>query len=237
MKHLIQMYLEDQKLAWSPSTLRSEAARLDKHHALLALSPEQAWAALGHLRPYTRVTTWTRIVKFVDWAISTGNLAGPNLFSLFRIRNARLFKHTYVRKPAILGFEESLTRISTISNESVKRRALQLLYSGLRYSELDKVKDGAVIGKGGRPRKAFVPQIDGPEYTGTYHAFWRAMTEIGLTPHMLRKIALTRLVELGASEFELCDLAGWASIQTASSYIKANDGRTKRLMEELQNAA
>lgn len=236
MKHLIQMYLEDQKLAWSPSTLRSEAARLDKHHTLLALSPEQAWAALGHLKPYTRVTTWTRFVKFIDWAIAAGHLAGPNLFSLFRIRNARLFKHTYTRKPAILGFEEAVTRISTLSNEAIKRRALQLLYSGLRYSELDKISQGSVVGKGGRIRNVFVPKIDGPEYTGTHHTFWRALTGIGLTPHMLRKIALTRLVELGADAFELCDLAGWASIQTALSYIKANNGRTKRLMEELQNA-
>jgi hypothetical protein len=235
MKHVVQMYLEDQKLAWSPSTLRSEAARLEKHHALLALSPEQAWAALESLKPYTRVTTWTRLTKVMEWAIAHGHHAGPNLFSLFRIKNARLFKHAYVRKPAEIGFDTAKLKIETIANPAIRRRALLLLMSGLRYSEISKVIGGLVVGKGGKTRTVHLPQIAGPEYTGTYHHFWRTLASVGLKPHLLRKIALTRLVELGADQFELCELAGWASINTASSYIKANDGRTKRLMEELQS--
>lgn len=237
MKTLIDMYIEDKKLAWSPTTLRSEAARLNANAGLLTLKPEEAWAALESLKPYTRVTTWTRICQFVDWATAGGHLAGPNQFSLFRTKNARLFKHAYQQQIPMITFSEALQTIKTIADGSVQRRSLLLLYTGLRYHELDLVSAGKVKGKGGRVRDVFVPDIPGPDYTGTYHAFWKALASVGLKPHTLRKLALTRLVELGADTFELCEIAGWASIQTASSYIKANDGRKKLLMEKLYNAA
>lgn len=237
MKHLIMAYIEDKKLAWSPTTLKSEAARLASHAGLLLSSPEEAWAALASLKPYTRVTTWTRMCQFVDWAIGAGHLAGPNQFSIFRSRNARLFKHSYNPALPAITFDGAKKSLENIADAAIQRRALLLLYSGLRYHELDLVTNGAVRGKGGRVRQVYVPDIPGPEYNGTYHAFWRALASVGLKPHTLRKLALTRLVELGANEFELREIAGWASIQTASSYIKANDGRKKQLMEKLRNAA
>lgn len=234
MQYLIANYIEDKKLAWSETTLKTEAARLASHARLLPLAPEEAWAALQSLKPYTRVTTWTRMCQFVDWAIANGHLVGPNQFVLFREKNARLFKNAYVKKPADISFSEAIQRISQITKSASKRLALELLYSGLRFSERSTLSaDGFVIGKGNKKRKVYVPPIEGPEFTGTHHEFWRDLQPVGLTPHMLRKIAMTRLAELGADGFELCEVAGWASIQTAMSYVRAT--KTKQLMEKMQN--
>ena len=45
-------------------------------------------------------------------------------------------------------------------------------------------------------------------------------------PHVLRKVAATKLAELGASEFQLMAVMGWSNPATAIKYTKKAQRRT-----------
>ena len=103
----------------------------------------------------------------------------------------------------------------------------------MRFSEFQTIEDGVVVGKGGRRREIYVTDLPRPKGDVSYGTFYRHLKEVGLKPHDLRKACLTRLVEQGANEFELCEIAGWRNLNTASSYIKANKAKLKALMEKV----
>lgn len=176
------------------------------------------------IKPYSRVTIWTRIVQLVDWIG-----VNPNPYKIWRTKNARLFKNAYVRRQPDTTFEEAERRLRTLPAD-VQRRGLEILYSGMRYSESATHKDGQVVGKGGLARDVLVPDVAGPEYRKAYTTFVRHLRTVGLKPHDLRKLALTQLVELGANEFELCKIAGWTSLAPALSYIKATKAKERAQM-------
>lgn len=235
----IDKYLESKRLAWSASTLRSEAARLNAWAPVLDGNPSALWAEMERrgTKAYSRVTTWTRVVQVIDWLIGAGALSAPagNAYKAWREENARLFKNAYVRRQPDVTFEEAEKRLNSLPAD-VARRGLEILYSGMRYAESCTHKDGRVIGKGGKAREVYVPAVKGPEYERAYTTFVRHLRGVGLKPHDLRKLALTRLVELGANEFELCHIAGWSSLAPALSYIKVKARRKQELMMKLRRA-
>jgi integrase len=238
---IIDKYLESKKLAWSPSTLRSESARLRAlREALVDGSPAKLWEAMERsgMAPYSRCTTWTRVVQLVDWAAGAGLLrlpGGVNPFKTWRNENARLFKNAYVRQHPELTFEDAEKRVRALRPD-VARRALEILYSALRYAESDTHDGKSVVGKGGLERKVYVPEVGGPAYELSYSTFVRHLKAAGLKPHDLRKLAAMRIVEQGANEFELCEIMGWTSLAPAMSYIKANKSRVQALMQGLRKA-
>ena len=51
---------------------------------------------------------------------------------------------------------------------------------------------------------------------------------------MLRKLAATRLVELGVNEYDLLKIMGWSSIETSKFYIQPkSDTSIQQMFERL----
>jgi hypothetical protein len=232
MNSLINEYIESKRYAWSPNTMRSERHRLNGVAHLLSESPEELWKGIQHLKPYSRLTLWTRVVEFTDWMIEHGHKK-ENPYKKWRRENAKQFKNCYVKTKPEISFDEALERIKKIKRADIRRRAIEMLCSGTRYDESGRCQEGLVSGKGSKLRTVYKPRIDGPDYTGSYQNFRRTLAEVSLRPHDLRKLFLTRCVELGVNEFELCELAGWSSISTASSYIRVNQDRLRGLVQKI----
>lgn len=77
----------------------------------------------------------------------------------------------------------------------------------------------------------------GPEHVGNLVRKWMYLAGVkrrpwdGRSAHALRRTACTELAESGADPFVLAEFAGWASIQTASHYVRA--ASTSRVREAL----
>jgi integrase len=233
----IAEYLKSKQLAWAPTTLKSEGARLSAVEHVLDGDPTRLWELMEErkMKPYARLTTWIRVMNYWDFLVDSGKTSS-NPYRSFRRRNARLFKHTYTPCKPTLSYEEAKARIESIEDPTIRRRALEMIGSGARWAESETHKDGTVVGKGGKSRQLYVPQVDGPEFIGTYQTFRRGLAKVGLKPHDLRKLFLTKLVELGANEFELMEAAGWSSMAPARSYINVNRdnlaARIKKIQED-----
>lgn len=231
MKSIIQKYIQDKKLAWAPSTLQSEAHRLNAVADVLDGDAARLWTALETLGPYSRLTTWSRVCDFMDWAHSEGLIENAGSYRAFRKKNAKQFKNVYTPKTPSFTFEEATRRIDTLA-PSIRAKALQLLNGGLRYTESFTLKGGKVVGKGGKNREVFTEEAS---YSGSYRTFLRALHSVGLTPHMLRKICATRLAREGLREADLCKVFGWSSFKTASSYIAPlQDEALKEVFKRVQ---
>lgn len=240
MKHLIDMYLADHTNAWSDSSKRSESARLRSLGDLLGQPADTVWKALmaRQQKPYTRVTTWTRLCAFTTWAIDNGHAPGPNPYQAFRRKNAKLFKHAYQRKIPDVTFQEALARIARIQDEDTRGKALDLLKSGMRYAESFTFNGREVVGKGGKPRRVYLSQPAGAHYSASYRTFLNRLKQAtGLKPHDLRKIALNNFLKNGARIEQLQEIAGWSSMTTASSYVKARDEEVQALVLKAQGGA
>jgi integrase len=192
-------------------------------------NPDTLWGHLQTKAPYTRATSWTRVCDFWDWLIANNHKEGNNEYTQFRRRNSRLFRNVYHRVHAKLSYDEAYTAIQRIDAGDIKEAAIQLLEAGLRVSELFNVKDNYVVGKGGRGRQVYNYRLSNARRI-SYSRLRRELQRVGLKPHDLRKICLTRLVDRGANEFELCAVAGWSSLNTAASYIRVKESRVKELM-------
>ncbi len=232
---IMNKYIDAHRLAWAPSTLRSEPARLKPVLDWLDKGPDTLWGMIQlKTKPYSRLTLWTRIVNMLDWAIEEGLIDGPNQFKLFRKKNRRLFNHVYIRKHVSITFEEAKRRVNRIEDNRCQSKAKQLLRSGMRFSESFTLQDGEIRGKGSKVRKVFGTDTCKHDQAGvTYSQFYRALKKVDLKPHDLRKVFLTEAVAQGATHFELCKLAGWASINTASSYIGVKDKTLEELVDKI----
>lgn len=217
----LESYFESKKFAWAPTTMKSQVARLNKVADLIDGNPESLWAWLeSNQAPYTRTITWTSVADFYAFLIQIG-VAGPsNVYSDWRKRNRRQFKHVYERKQPDISFEEAKRRIALIDDESIRAKAYELLGSGMRYSESFTLNNGKVVGKGSKVRRV-ASTATAAVYTKSYSLFWRRLGEVGLKPHDLRKLVATRLHEAGMSVFDLCHHMGWSDPKTAMSYVKA----------------
>lgn len=214
--------------------MRSEESRLYALAANLDGNPDNLWAAIEDRKPYTRATVWTRVTDFWNWCQARG-YTSTNPYAVYREENAKLFKHVYSPRKPTMSYEEARKRIESISNAGARRKALELLASGMRYTEsLTRDNEGYVVGKGGRVRETFVPELDGPAFSGKYHELRRELARVGLKPHMLRKLFATKLAAK-ANEFELCEIMGWSALQTAKAYVNVADERKKRLVEGVQS--
>lgn len=165
--------------------------------------------------PYSRVTLWTRVCSFYSWA----NGSKPNPYLEFRIKNARLFKNTYQPKIPEITFEEAVKKINQISNEDDRQFARRLLGSGERICESIQPTNRPT-GKGNKSRLVFRPESTDKAYVRSISSFRRSLRSVGLTPHSLRKLLASRLVELGMKEADLLKVMGWSSMATAKCYLQ-----------------
>jgi site-specific recombinase XerD len=230
MKDLISQYLESKKYAWSQTTLRSERYRLQAIENELDGNPTKLWESIQEYKPYARLTLWTRVTDFYEWLIEEGKHSGQNPYKAWRKKNAKNFKNVYVRRLPEIDFKEAKERIEQIENPTIRQRALLLLNAGLRFNESNNIMDGGVFGKGSKYRTIYAST----DTTYVPHGqVYRALKKIGLTPHTLRKLFASRLVELGANQFELCKIMGWSNLNTASSYIAIQDKRIEELVSKI----
>lgn len=227
MNDLIMEYIKSKYLAWAPSTLKSESARLFSLVSHITGDPNILWAHIQSYKPYTKQTIWTRVCAFWDYLIELG-LKSTNPYKEFRRKNGRAFKYAYKKEVIGFTYQDTTRRIESISDPAARRRAKEMLRSAQRWCESGQNGD-YIIGKGGKPRPNFNEPFDGPDFRKSYTTFYRALKKVGLKPHTLRKVSLTRLVEKGATSYDLMLVAGWSSPTTAAIYIQAKE--TKRLKE------
>lgn len=229
---LMEMYLADKELAWATTTLKSERHRLTAALPHLDGNPATLWAALKDHGAYGRLTIWTRVSDFWGWMIDNGHTTG-NPYKVFKQKNARQFKNVYTKKTPQITYQEARERIAGIKNLEIRNLAVTMLSGGLRFCESQQVdSDGSVVGKGSKRRQVYVQSTSGANVP--YQQLRRALAKVGIKPHDLRKLFATRLVEEGANEFQLCEMMGWESIQTASSYVKANQSQCAELAKKVQ---
>ena len=224
MKTQIDLYIESKKYSWSDSTKRSERARLNSLSRGKHTCPEKMYEHLvnKNMKVYSIKTAFLRLKSFHDFLIESGVTDGPNLFSQFIQKNARLFKYAYERKSVEMSFSEGVKRCKTIRNDSCRRKALEIIGSGLRLSEhraFDR-DNGRVKGKGGKTRNIHIPDIKGSRRDYSDTTFRRELARVGLRPHDLRKLYATRLLQDGMNIVEVARLLGHTSITTTEKYIQ-----------------
>lgn len=230
MSKIKEQYLLSKRDSWSYASYKSEASRLASiPDAFLPNDPAGFYEHLvkANYKPYSIKTLFIRASELVDFGYPNQS----NKFKQFMRERARLFKAVYSPKRPPMDFATAVARIKAELTPELAAQALALLSSGLRISEANAVKFGAVIGKGNKSRQVY----NAPQVTIEPHKLRRALKPLGLTPHSLRKLAATRAVELGARESELLALFGWSSMQTASYYLTASgvDNISKKLLTEV----
>jgi integrase len=212
MKQKIEAYLKSKEFAWSPSTMKSERARLWQHAEAVNSDPEDYHVRLTNLKfkTYTIKTIFIRLADFDE----TGR------YREFLKTNRRKFLHAYQKKEVTGSFQEARERIADIHDDAVKRKALQLLNSGARWTESHTLDDqGVVIGKGGKRRRLY--NVEANACDVPYSKFVRILKqETGYTPHDLRKLFATHLLNSGLPIHEVKDILGHASIQTTERYLQ-----------------
>jgi len=226
---MIEQYLGHMATQWSPSTLKSETARLRRLSSAIDGNPERLASALAAQAPYTRKTSFIRVAAYWGWAHSDE----PNPYTAYMHTHKRKFKHAYTPKKVQVTYEEAFSRISGHPDHRFKKKALELLLSGQRWAEATQAEtDGQIKGKGGKWRPSFRPIIPGDAYEASASSFRRTLQGIGLRPHELRKLALTRLAQKGATAADLMRVAGWSSMAPAMVYIQ--ERRDEELKEMLK---
>lgn len=232
MLDLIEKYLETKQNTWSKRTHYTVSCALKSLVPYLTGDAKVLWDhLLERQKPYSRVTTWRQVTQF--WGETKPNEENP--YRKFRQENKQFFKNKYIRRPATETMKEAKEKIDSITDPAIKKKAFELLYSAMRWAESLTIQDGYVVGKGGRERQVHVPKIEGPAFTGHYRTFLRALKDVGLKPHTLRKIALTACANNGASSFELMEIAGWRSLSSATAYIGVRPERAKQLLEGIRD--
>lgn len=237
MKEIYEKYIEAKRGAWSEASIRSESIRLNKVMDQLDGDGQKLWLALGAIySKHTRVTVYNRVCAFFDWAIKKGHIVGPNPYALWREESPRCFQGFYVRRPPGMTFIDAKTRIETLKDPEMRAKCLQLLTSGMRWSEsYTLTPDSYVTGKGGKLRRVYPMSGLGPMAAqDRYRAVLRQLKKLGIKgPHRLRGIFLTECVRRKVDTFDLKEIAGWSSLATAESYIQANQEKIKETIAKI----
>jgi site-specific recombinase XerD len=225
MLDLIKLYINHNRNNWSEACLTAESSRLAVVAGHLDNTPEDLYEYLNNnYAPYTVQTIWTRVTSFYDFLLSQQLInSSSNPYKTFREMNRNLFKNLYVRKELNLTFEDALSKIESMTNKDARDHAKRLLFSGMRFTESLTLKDGWIVGKGDKRRKVFLPEDLYGVYPSSYRTFSRHLKKVGLSAHMLRKLAATKFVEVGYKEAELLNIMGWSSITTAQYYLQPKD--------------
>lgn len=229
MKDAIKRYIEEHRDTWSPSTARSEEARLLSIADVLTGDPAVLWKRLQeHYKPYSRVTYWTRAAQFWGWLKPTE----PNPYTAWRKKKlGRTFAVAYTRRVPTMTYEEARAAILGMECPDVKVRnkCLELLDSGMRWTESHTLRNGQVTGKGGKVRRVYADiQKAAPASSWKVR---QALSRLGLTPHALRKIWAMEMVRRGANAHQLLKLGGWTNLNTTQSYVEADDQSLENLVK------
>ena len=231
-------FLAEKSHTWSPSTLKSERARLRQVIPWIKYGPQYVLEQCDKQKkkPYTVKMIFQRIAAFLDWAGCE-----DNPYRRFLEANPTFFRRSYdrlkdVRKLSQIRYADVIEKIKTSNlEEDIKEHALKILTTGARYREsITHDKEGYVKGKGGKVRRLFLKGAR--QYTRSYTRFYRALKkEIGLTPHQLRKLMATELARNPeVSPRDLMEIMGWTNMITAGVYLQPRrESKLKKLVGEL----
>lgn len=219
MKQYIKAYLTDHETAWAPSTMKSERSRLEANADLLDKKPEAVHKAFvkAETKSYAIKTAFIRFCSLEAWCIERGFIEDAQ-FKRFMEKHRNRFKHAYVKEDVPFSYEEVLERINQLK-DPYRTMAIDMLQTGVRVSEAPLVKDGRVVGKGGKIRKVYGTI----NKTAPYSSFARQLKSVGLKSHMFRKLCATRLADKDATAADLCKVFGWSSIATSYQYLQPKD--------------
>jgi len=221
MQTLIDQYLKAHALAWAPSTLKSEQARLNAVASLIESGPDALYKAKHKvLKTYALKTLFIRLVDFERWANKSNDWG----YQRFVQENARLFKHAYKKENVNVTKDHITAAIHGIENETSRALATALFRNGLRISELQNYDKflRLVTGKGGKVRNLLSPDVLPVNYPNIrdIRRLRADLKRVGLKPHTLRKAAATLLTRGGMQSQDLMYVMGWSSLQTAASYLQ-----------------
>lgn len=231
---MISLYIQSKANSWSLSTMKSELSRLQSLNPILDGNPLRLWKALEGKSPYTKLTTFIRVSTYWDWLIDHNHKVGPNPYKVWKEENYNFFKNAYKRKELSIGFDEAVQIIEAIADPEVKKAAIFILSNGLRLCEALTYKQGAekVVGKRSKERPIMVK---GSPVTKALVKKLRAeLKKHSLTPHNLRALFATKLVDSGLREADLLKVMGWESIMTAQSYLQPKN--TEELRRKVNEA-
>ncbi len=239
MEELVEIYIESRKESWSDTTFKNERYRLRGVTIAMLHDPKALWDYLTKdrkLKPYSAKIAFVRAGEVLEYAIREGLMKrGPNVIKDWMRDHENKFKNSYVKKEVELTYDEALSRIHRIERDDIREKALQLMGTGMRYKESTTLtKSGRVVGKGGLVRDVPGGKEMQNDFGLSYHTFLRHLKLIGLTPHMLRKLAATKAKEMGASDADMMKAFGWKTNSMLAQYEQAH--RQKELADNLLSA-
>lgn len=224
-----QLFIESKKRAWSVSTIKSVSSFLTKYgEGVLSLSPLAFLEKLeeDNVTAYSIQTYFIHASNFFAFV----NPTSVNIYKEFRKENRNVFKNSYQSKNLPLTYQEVLSLLAKQEDSDEKEACLYILKTAQRCSEAgfkrkeeeeesETAVSGFIKGKGGKVRPDLGANINRPR-TLYYTLYEYCKGRLGITPHGLRKLALTRAAERGATAADLCEIAGWSSITTAIRYLQ-----------------
>jgi hypothetical protein len=220
MSNKVEQYLLSKRNAWSESTLKNARPMLLAYGAdILSLTPEQFYDSLAALGDYSKKTLFIMAAGYYAFCFPQV----PNPFTAFRKDNRNVFKHAYKKKTVGTSYAAVKAALEGHDDIAFRTKALHLLSSAQRWTEsATSDGSGSITGKGGKQRSDFGHGVLSSSIG--YATFRRRLADCcGITPHALRKLALTRAASRGATAADLCAIAGWSSIATAISYLQPQE--------------
>lgn len=238
LKHLNDWLAEKRKNDWCETTYHSERRRLTPLVPYLTGKGEDLWNEFESRQTgmYSRLTALIRITQFWEWMYPSRN---ANPYRALHREKRRFLKNCYQEKLPEVTYEAASAKISKIKNKEDRDMAVLLLSCGLRFTESLSLKAGDVVGKGGKKRRVYPPdELTDFKYGQSYqHFYYTLTTQTGLKPHDLRKIFLSKIANNGMNHFELCRVAGWSNIKTATKYISVSNERIKAIIESARKVS
>jgi hypothetical protein len=218
----LETYLHSKRNAWAPSTIAAVRGTLAKHGANVEhLTPQEFFDSLDSLGEYTRKTVFIIAAGYFGYLFPER----PNSYSAFLKEYRNAFKNAYKKKLLDVSYEEVKAALEAQADGPFRRKALSLLGSAQRWTESSTAVGTTgrrlLVGKGNKQR---VDLSEGGQSEIAYHSFRRKLQGLcGISPHALRKLALSRAVENGATAADLCAIAGWSTIAPSWSYLQPKD--------------
>jgi integrase len=233
----IKAFLNKKKTAWSEATIASCSAFLNKYGSLVAFgTPESLLQALSEKGRYTVTTYFAHAASFYEFL----HPDATNIYAVYRKDNRNAFKNAYQSKKLNVNYDQVKAVIEAQAPSDEKEACLYLLKTAQRSSEAGLARNGrlephrgnsgqaagagtaTIVGKGGKPRINLGADLfPAGAVRWNYYRVYRYLRQLcGISPHALRKLALTRAGERGAGAADLCEIAGWSSINTAIRYLQ-----------------
>lgn len=225
IEELRYAYLDYHDNVWSNTTYTAESSKTQTIVNAIQASGMSGTDLYTYLKDrdygaYTIKALMQRAAAMYDFGRERGLVVSQiNPFRDFLVRNAQVFRHAYKSERLTITFETAKERIESIEDDNMREFCLALLFSGLRIHEAYKVnhETSTVVGKGGKERYVMFNYRGNPP---SEYAVRKALKEIGLKPHSLRKLLATRLARSHLTHTDIMTIMGWSNIETATKYFQ-----------------